>query len=351
MRNTYKHMNRYIKILSIIKNMKVHSFSNGNLILSSANKIIKINNLENPKPEILGEIPYSKIQLFLKNRTINRLLRNDIKLVYYLNDEDFLVCNRNGWFNFSDKIKISKVVGLEKTRPLARGVLTLSSGETFIGEYNQNKDREEISIFKSNDNIEFKTIYKFKKSEIRHVHGLIKDEKDSKKIWVLTGDKDDESHIYYTTNKFKSLTKFLSRGQLTRATDLVINNNDIIWGTDSPIKDNFIMKVNINKPSEMIKLTAIPGPVYYFCKNEYGGIYFGTTAEKGPSTEGRIARLFKLNENNSITELDNGKRDLIPQHGIYYLPRGILPKNYIVYSKRALCPNEGATIIAKDLTL
>ena len=344
-------MNNCLKVTARIKNLMPHFFENGSLYLSSRDKIFVINDLNIPIPMLIYKIPYPAFQKIIQSRMLDRLLRNDIRYVHKLDGESYIACGCRGWWHINKEGILSAIPELEQVKPLARGLCKTSCGKIYVGDYSQNNDRKEVKIYSSNDGITFKKVFNFGKNSIRHIHAIISDYSINNRLWVLTGDNDDESHFFYTDDDFQSINKFLSAGQISRSADLVIEHNELIWGTDSPTKNNYIIKTSICNPYAYQKIAPLPGPVYYTCRNEAGGIYFGTTAEPGPASESKIARIFALYDKSICREIHNCRRDFIPQHGILYFPSGKLPENYLVFSQRGLKPYESYLTIAKDETI
>ncbi len=231
-----------------------------------------------------------------------------------------------------------------------RGICESNDGFIYVAEYIPNPDRLPIRIFRSKDLQNFEVVWQFGEKTIRHVHALIADPAIENRIWVLTGDLDGESHIYFTDDEFNSLNAFLSAGQMSRATDLIIRNGFLFWGMDSPVESSFILRASIDLPDRYEKLYELPGPAYYLAQNEAGGIYLGTTVEPGPSVKDNYGYIFGLGPDNVWNELLRCKNDIFPQYGIFYFPKGVLPENYIVFSQRALVPGEGFLTIARDLS-
>ncbi len=230
-----------------------------------------------------------------------------------------------------------------------RGICESPSGWTYIADYSANHARlERVRIHRSRDLVTFETAWEFGPGQIRHVHALIRDPEDDRRIWVLTGDRDGESRILFTDDEFRSVQCFLDAGQMSRATDLVVRDGNVYWGMDSPTTPASLMVARKEQPLETHALVELPGPTYYMGANEAGGAYLGTTVEPGPASKDRCAHLFGMRPDGLWEEVLKRRGDIFPQHGILYFPKGILPHNYVVFSQRALVPDEGSMIIARD---
>jgi hypothetical protein len=229
-----------------------------------------------------------------------------------------------------------------------RGICRSSAGMLYVAQYTQNPSRAEVSVFRTNDLRTFETAWTFPAGSIRHIHALIPDPERPARIWVLTGDLDAESAIYFTENEFSSLECFLKAGQLSRATDLVRMGNTLYWGMDSPDDEPFMIRSSADKAAPE-KIFPLPGPVYYMGRNEAGALYAGTTVEKGRAVKDRVGRIWGTSPDGAWQEIASGRKDWVPQHGLYYFPRGVMPGSFLIFSQRALVPHEGCMTIARDL--
>ncbi len=172
------------------------------------------------------------------------------------------------------------------------------------------------------------------------------DPESDNRIWVLTGDTNAESHIYFTDDDFRTLRLFSSAGQKTRITDLIVRENDLVWGPDS-LRAASILTVDKRSGNNINQLHTLPGPVFYTCRNEAGTLFFGTSPSRIVKSS-NYGYIFALGSDNSCREVFRCKKDLFPQYGIICFLKGILPENFIVFSQVALKPYEGYLTIARD---
>lgn len=338
------------EIVARFRNSVVHQYIDGALIFSHKNKVYTIENLRNPKVKFQFQIPWSAVQQISNIRIADRLLKNSILQVHKTTQNEFLVSNGQGWWHVDREKRVFPIDKFCDTLPMNRGICESSSGMIHVAEYVSNPDRKSIRIFGSKDLKEFEVMWEFKPGEIRHVHALIPDPDLENRIWILTGDLDHESHIMYTDDEFEAIHKFLSEGQKTRATDLIVRGCNLYWGMDSPMETSFIMSISRNQ-KVLKQLHELPSPAYYMGQNEAGGLYFGTTVEPGPAVKDRYGRIYALRSDDILETVVKCKKDIFPQYGVFYFPKGILPSHFLVYSQRALRPNEGCVTIARDLDL
>jgi hypothetical protein len=338
-----------LEIVARISNSVVHGYWDDELVFSTKNKIFSICDLDHPAPREIGRIPWAFSQFPSHLRIIDRFLKNSILQVHKSTDHGYLVTTGNSWWRLEPGQVAQEIDPCPPTRPMSRGICESPSGATFVAEYAQNPDRDPVRIFRT-DNLEaFDVAWEFEPKQIRHVHALVPDPETESRIWVLTGDYERESGFFFTEDEFESLHCFMSGDQESRATDLIISDGWLYWGMDSEVQTSFIMRTSKDNPQKRERLYELPGPTYYMLRNRAGGIYLGTTVEPGPSVRDDFGRLIRCTRDGQWEEVLRRRSDRIPQYGIFSFPKGILPENFIVYSQRALKPNEGCMTIARDL--
>jgi hypothetical protein len=339
-----------LQVLYSIKNAIVHYWGNNGLVYSVKNRIYQLRDLTTPRPELKGVIPWRGFELLGHIRLVDRALKAAILQVHELPGQGLLVENGRAWWRMAPDGTAESLPPFSITRPMNRGVCATVRGETYIADYRANNERREpIRIHRLKSLGHFEVAWEFPPGDIRHVHAVILDPEEGRRIWVLTGDDDAESRILFTEDDFLSLRTFLAEGQRSRATDLVIRNGRLFWGMDSPETTAHIMSASKDGRDKPSALHELPGPAYYMTGNRAGGIYIGTTAEPGAGVKDRSGHIFGSLPNEAWSEILRRRKGHLPQHGIFYLPRGVLPENYLVYSQRALYPHEGRMVVARDL--
>jgi len=338
-----------LEVLYSIRNALVHYWEADGLVYSVKNRVYRLHDLARPQPEPLGLIPWRPFELLGHIRLADRAIKASILQVHDTGKQGLLVENGHSRWTLMPGGTVEPLSSFPKTRPMNRGVCTSVQGVTYVADYFANTDRKEpVRIHRSRDLSRFEVAWEFPPGDIRHVHAVIPDPEDDRRIWVLTGDTDPESRILFTDDDFATLRTFLSDGQRTRATDLVIREGRLIWGMDSPETTSSIVSADKNGGGGISTWQELPGPAYYMTRNRAGGVYIGTTAEPGAGVQDRSGHLFGLLPDQTWSEVLRRRKDHFPQHGIFYLPRGVLPDNYLVYSQRALHPQEGRMIVARD---
>ena len=195
-------------------------------------------------------------------------------------------------------------------------------GKIYWGEYFLNLRRSEpVRIFGSKDGGKsWEVVYTFAKGSICHVHRIVHDPYDDAFL-VCTGDRDQEVAILRTDDGFKTLRPIVHGDQKYRTTSLIARPDCILYGTDSPNGENYVMALD-RKNGSADKVQRLPGPVLYGC--QVGDqVVFATMVEK----QHHEVSLWVGNENgfSKVTHLKAKKWNRAVRELIGY-PTAILPE-------------------------
>lgn len=162
-----------------------------------------------------------------------------------------------------DKQKFTNVFTIPRgSRPL--NLCLTPDGYVFFGEYFSNKNRDEVSVYGSKNGKDWKIHYNFKAGSVRHIHGIYWDTYRNG-MWVLTGDSDSESGLWFTADNFKTLTLEAGNSQQARAVSVIPTPDGLIVPMDSPLEQNYINFYNYrNKTFEC--LSGLSGSAFYAVK-------------------------------------------------------------------------------------
>ena len=140
------------------------------------------------------------------------------------------------------------------------------NGEIYWGEYFLNLRRSEpVRIFGSKDKGKsWEDVYTFPKGAICHVHRIVYD-RFGDAILVCTGDRNHEVAILKTTDGFQTLEPIVQGAQHYRTTSLIPMSESILYGTDNPNGDNYVMAIN-RRNGSVERIQELPGPVLYGCQ-------------------------------------------------------------------------------------
>ena len=136
----------------------------------------------------------------------------------------------------------------------------------YWGEYFLNLRRSQpVHIFCSEDRgVHWKVVFTFPKGSICHVHRVAYDPYDDAYL-VCTGDRDREVAILRTTDGFRTLKPVVQGEQRYRTTSLVVLPQSILYGTDNPSGENYVMALNRHSGS-VDRIQKLPGPALYGCQ-------------------------------------------------------------------------------------
>lgn len=163
------------------------------------------------------------------------------------------------------------------SRPL--NLCLTPDGEIYWGEYFLNLRRaRSVRIFRSRDDgRSWEIAHVFPAGSICHVHRVVYDPYDAS-ILVCTGDRDREVGIWKGPNGLTRLNLWLGGSQRYRTTCPIPRDSCILYGTDCPSGENFIMALDRNS-LKVEQLQPVPGPVLYGC--EVGDkVVFSTMVER-----------------------------------------------------------------------
>ena len=159
----------------------------------------------------------------------------------------------------------------------------------YFGEYFSNPERKEVRIYESRDGRTWTVVYSFPAGEIRHVHNIVYDSY-RKGLWVLTGDSDEESGLYFTANGFTTVDKKFGGSQAYRAVSVLCRPEGLLVPMDTPQETNAIHLLQLPN-GEMIRQTALASSAFHALEVP-GGYVVTTVGEPSPVNDTQHARLY-----------------------------------------------------------
>ena len=292
---------------------------------------------ENRKKYIVRDSKYGLLSRIDLSR---RLTRAEITGMYKLGDSSMLAVAKKGFF-----LKKPGERTFEKVFATPRGskplnICIVPSGNLYLGEYFQNMGKQSVNIYGSEDNGQsWHVVYTFPESNINHVHGLFFD-KYTNRIWVATGDRENECIIGYTEDEFKTFVEVFRGGQEYRTCQLFFYKDFIVFGTDTQYEQNVIKKFG-RKTLEIIELQKVQGSVIK--GGQVGEVAFiSTTVEPSKVNTDKYAHLWVTKDGLHWEELYKAKKDWLPatlfQFGTFEFPQyyGIDKLERLYFSGRAL---------------
>jgi hypothetical protein len=353
------------------KKMIPHFSTTEECYLSQNNLIIKYNYKTGKKSKVCR---IGNANLGFKGVVKEKILRNSLYRNYISSDfginhvcvmnSSFLIAiyDRLYTFDLDNEFGVASHVEefkkLNATPPLKSGIAAHEKSECFyFGEYINGK-KEAVRIFRiKNRGTEIEVAYEFPLGDIQHVHGIFYDTYRNR-LWVTTGDKDNECGIFFSDDEFTTLEKLGGGDQSWRAVSVIPTATDLFWGMDAG-KDapssaiNKIYKYNFDK-SERTEEAIIGNPAYHSIISECGNIYLGVNFEpdRKQDTPEKSA-IWRYNIDNSLWERQIefsyklGNLNGCSKYGYVFLSNGISPKNKLLYSVMNTTERKFATYLLK----
>ncbi len=262
--------------LKLHKRLKVLEVGDDYLLASRGYKVMK-KLLPDGKWRPVAAIPEFTNRLLAHFRLIARLLRLEIYFMKTLSNGTLLAIARKGIFKLNPgENRFTKCFDITRgTRPM--NFAEDEAGNVYFGEYFHNAERDKVHIFQSSDNGDsWQIAYTFAQGSIRHIHGIHFDT-FTRRLWVTTGDLENECIIGFTEDKFTSFTEVFRGGQEFRTCKLLFTEKEIFYGTDSELEQNRL-KVFNRETLEIRNLAEVQGSVINATQIKYL-LFFNTTVE------------------------------------------------------------------------
>lgn len=309
----------------VFSKYKVLAVRNGKGLLYRKGKLYKQNFYDNSKPLSVAPILNTKMLFLSQFRLMERALRLEPRLAFALDDGKFLLsckgyiysvdCNDN---SVTEEMKLRN--GMNNPLQFVR----TAKGTVLFGEYFSNNSAESVKVFER-DAKGWNEVYAFPPSTVYHIHGFAV---DGDRIYILTGDKDSESAIWYTDDYFKTVNVAVKGNQKYRSCVAFPFRNGLVYATDTPLEQNYLFYICEDDgiwKSEII--AKMPGPCIYGTKHN-DNYYFATsvepnakyedtfrymlTYELGDGVKDRSVHILKLNGSGSQSEVMQLKKDIWP---------------------------------------
>ena len=203
-----------------------------------------------------------------------------------------------------------------------------------------NWDRQSpVKLIKSDDDGQsWEEVYSF--TNIRHIH-FVQYDPYSNGIWVGTGDRDDESVLYFSKDGGGTFAPILAGDQKYRTGSLLLTPDYIYWGSDIPTRQNCIYRLK-RKTGEVETLAKVGGPLFYSVGLQSGIMLFATNAEgqsEGKSSlPNNEAQIWASIDGTSWENIASWRKDRLPYKigfGTIFFPRGQLD-DVVYFSAQAL---------------
>ncbi|MBI9063356.1 MAG: hypothetical protein JEZ14_15345 [Marinilabiliaceae bacterium] len=219
--------------------------------------------------------------------------------------------------NFEKKMKLPQFgIGVGRGM-MSTGLLNADDNLTFFGEYFRNEERIKVKIYRSTDfGQNWEVAFEFSSGTIRHIHSLQRDPYTGK-LWICTGDTDDESMIGWSDDHFKNI-HFIGRGTQTwRSCQLIFTEEAVYWGTDSGSEDLGGIYCWDKETMRLKKLLKVDGALFFGTRLEKGTMVMSTDREGFPNEKDDSTRLYIITNHNQVREIVCGTW-LHKRHGLRF---------------------------------
>ena len=312
-------------MLRIVSKNRILAICDGcALIYSKGNLFIK-DIRQNKKEKYLLKLPIGFLnQLLVPSRLFERLLRMEPRLSIALDRSTFLLSCMGKIYRVD--VKKNEIVEELQLRSHMNNPLMFArkaNGNVLFGEYFSNNNHESVSVFEREFGF-WKKVYSFPAGSVYHIHGIVIEDN---KIYILTGDEDKESAIWYTEDNFAHVKMLVGGSQQYRACVAYPYKNGLIYATDTPLEQNYLYYL---KPQDGTwkneVLCELPGPCIYGTMRE-NCFYFATSVEPDSSLSGwryrfsyrlgkgvkdRYTHVFQYAHDGEVVEVARFKKDLWP---------------------------------------
>lgn len=275
----------------------------------------------------------NKVFIILSNIPLfRRMLRLEPRCGCFFDNNNILVSFHGKVYNVDIKnknINIEHSFTKGMNNPLSfskiQGVCGFSDGVLY-GEYTNDGIEKEVSIYHRNKEGKWSKVYTFPKGVVKHVHTIIPSVERSS-VFVFTGDSDSESGIWEFKNGFKTVYKKVDGSQLYRGCVANIVHGKIVYITDMPDKQNYIVTIDWDDEQTLRKIAEISGPCIYGTTLCNGDLVFSTSVEGdsqlkgirswisntlGKGVKDRYSHVYKGNLVNGFEEIFSIKKDFLP---------------------------------------
>jgi hypothetical protein len=297
----------------------------------------------------------SSARMLVKSRLLSRALRLGIRDLRKLKSGTTLLVADRKIFriesgDFKPVLSFKHGFG-----PLREGWCEDAEGACYLSEYFLNNRRDNpVNLLKSTDDGQSWKIIR-SLGHIRHIH-CIQHDPYANRLWMGTGDRDQESSISFSQDGGSTWTDLGSGDQQFRTVSFLFTSEYVYWGSDAPTRENYMYR-HIRKSNTIERLTAVNGPVHYSTILNSGAILFATTAEG--NSEGKSAawdnkaHIWASMDGNNWADLINWEKDVYPYIlglGRVYFAHGT-NQNRIYFTTEALKKVDHTLFCAKLSTV
>lgn len=266
--------------------------------------------LEGKWLEHVGTLEDNKYSKWARYKLTRRLMRAEITALYDLEGGTMLAIAKKGFFHKEKGERVFRKIFSTPRGSKPLNICFTKGGMAYFGEYFQNVEKAEVHVYGSMDGGRtWKVVYNFAAGNINHVHGLFFDPY-TERIWIVTGDRENECIIGWTDDGFKTLHEVLRGGQEYRSCHLFFYKDFIVYATDSQYIENEIRAIDretlMITPLAKIQGSAIKG-------GQIGEVaYLSTTVEPSDVNIDKYTHVWVSRGGKKWYEVFMAKKDCYP---------------------------------------
>jgi len=162
--------------------------------------------------------------------------------------------------------------------PFQNGATVDDEDRVYFGEYDTSPRPHPIRVFRgTDDGRTWETAHIFESGEIFHVHGVQYDPYRDR-VWIKTGDRDPECHLFYTDDDFRNLRRLGGGTQDWRIVSLVPTETALFWGSDNDRRAAGIFRWSFEE-NRLEEIETIGKVSYFAGRTSDGSLVVTTTYE------------------------------------------------------------------------
>lgn len=271
--------------------------------------------------EHVGTLEDKKYGKWARHKLSRRFMRAEITALYELETGAMIAIAKKGIFRKEKNEQVfRKIFSIPRgSKPL--NICFTRDGRAYFGEYFQNEEKDAVHVYGSEDGGKsWRVVFTFGGGNINHVHGLFFDTYTDR-IWIVTGDRENECIIGWTDDGFKNLHYELKGGQEYRSCQLFFYEDFIVYATDSQYIENEIRAIDrktlMITPLQKIQGSAIKG-------GQFGDVAFlSTTVEPSKVNLDKYSHVWLSCGGRDWKEIFKAEKDCWPailQYGTFEFP-------------------------------
>lgn len=303
------------------------------IMITSKGAEVRIGHNKRKRRDIIFVLPLApKLRLRALEEFSRRLFRCNIHHAIRINENIIVLIGFGMIYTYDLKVNRlnQDVMPVYGKRPL--NLCADNDSWLYYGEYRGNQERSPIHIYAcDNEGRQWASVWKF--NGIRHVHGVFHDPYDNR-IWVTTGDTDEESGIWMTDDRFKTLDKVLGGSQQMRAVQLLFTESHVYFGSDTPLEKNHIYRMD-KKTCEVQRLQEVESSVFWGCKVGEN-LFFSTAVEPSKVNKCKDACIWGSKDGETWKCIARFRKDIWPmklfQYGQIFFPAGENNTEYLWFT-------------------